>query len=64
VQSTVAMGRNLGLRVVAEGVEDQATADRLAEYGCDMGQGYFWARPLPVQELERWLEKTRTVVVI
>jgi diguanylate cyclase (GGDEF)-like protein len=64
VQSTVAMGRNLGLRVVAEGVEDQETADRLTDYGCDTAQGYYWARPLPAQELERWLEETRTVAMI
>ncbi len=64
VQATVAMGRNLGLKVVAEGVEDQETANRLADYGCDAAQGYYWARPLPVQELERWLEETRAVVVI
>ena len=64
VQSTVAMGRNLGLKVVAEGVEDQETANQLADYGCDAGQGYYWARPLPTPDLERWLIETRAVVVI
>ncbi len=64
VQSTVTLGRNLGLRVVAEGVEDLETANQLAEYGCDIGQGYYWSPPIPSRDLEHWLEETRTVVVI
>lgn len=64
VQSTVAMGRNLGLRVVAEGVEDLETANRLADYGCDIAQGYYWSRPVPASDLERWLEETKAAVVI
>ena len=46
VRATVDLGRNLGLRVVAEGVEDLATFDRLAEFGCDEAQGYYISRPL------------------
>ena len=64
VHSTVRMARDLGLKVVAEGVEDQETANLLASYGCDCGQGYFWSPPLPGEELEEWLEKTRAVVVV
>ncbi len=64
VQSTVSMGRNLGLRVVAEGIEDLETANQLTDYGCDIAQGYYWSRPIPAPELEHWLEETRTVVVI
>jgi diguanylate cyclase (GGDEF)-like protein len=45
VRSTIELGHNLGLRVVAEGVEDQRSADTLAEMGCDMLQGYFIGRP-------------------
>ena len=41
VRATVDLGRNLGLRVVAEGVEDLATFDRLADFGCDEAQGYY-----------------------
>lgn len=64
VQSTITMARDLGLKVVAEGVEDQETATLLASYGCDCGQGYFWSRPIPNQELVQWLEKTKSVVVV
>jgi diguanylate cyclase len=64
VQSTVRMARDLGLKVVAEGVEDQETSNLLADYGCDCGQGYFWSRPVPSQDLELWLAKTKAVVVV
>jgi EAL domain-containing protein (putative c-di-GMP-specific phosphodiesterase class I) len=50
VQSTVELAHNLGLEVVAEGVEDAETLERLAEYGCDFAQGYFIARPCDVAE--------------
>ena len=55
VRATVDLGRNLGLRVVAEGVEDLPTFDRLAEFGCDEAQGYYIARPMPAIEFTRWL---------
>jgi EAL domain-containing protein (putative c-di-GMP-specific phosphodiesterase class I) len=55
VRSTIELVRNLGLRVVAEGVEDQATWDLLAGMGCDIGQGYHLAWPMPPGELARWL---------
>jgi EAL domain-containing protein (putative c-di-GMP-specific phosphodiesterase class I) len=41
--------------VVAEGVEDLATFDRLAEFGCDEAQGYYISRPLSAAEFTRWL---------
>jgi diguanylate cyclase (GGDEF)-like protein len=55
VRATVDLGRNLGLRVVAEGVEDLQTFDRLAEFACDEAQGYYIARPMPAIEFTRWL---------
>jgi diguanylate cyclase (GGDEF)-like protein len=51
VRSTVDLARNLGLRVVAEGVENAATWDLLAEWGCDLAQGYHLSRPVPEAEL-------------
>ncbi len=57
VQSTVDLGRNLGMRVVAEGVEDQATMDRLAELGCDVAQGYFLSRPIPAARFGAWIKE-------
>ena len=52
VRSTIDLAHNLGLTVVAEGVEDQGAMDLLAEYGCDSVQGYFLGRPCPAQELQ------------
>ncbi len=57
VASTVALGHALGLRVVAEGIEDRATWELLAGMGCDVAQGYHIARPLPPDALERWLHE-------
>ena len=56
VRSTIDLGRNLDLTVVAEGVESAAVWSQLLELGCDSAQGYFLARPLPSSELTRWLE--------
>ncbi len=55
VTSTIDLGHNLGLRVVAEGVEDQDTLDELVRRGCDLAQGYHFTRPLPPAELRAWL---------
>jgi diguanylate cyclase (GGDEF)-like protein/PAS domain S-box-containing protein len=55
VRSTIDLSHNLGLRVVAEGVEDFATLQRLAELRCDRAQGFFVSRPVPGEEVPRWL---------
>jgi diguanylate cyclase (GGDEF)-like protein len=55
VQSVVDLGGRLGLRTVAEGVEDAETLDRIGAYGVTVAQGFHIARPLPADELERWL---------
>ena len=55
VRSTVELAHNLGLQVVAEGVEDEATWDELARLGCDLAQGYYLSRPLPPEDLTAWL---------
>ena len=55
VQSTVELAHNLGLRVVAEGVETKAIWDALRELGCDYAQGYFLRKPMPPDELCAWL---------
>jgi diguanylate cyclase len=51
VASTIALAHGLGLTVVAEGVEDEATLDALVAAGCDVVQGYLLGRPVPVDEL-------------
>ena len=55
VRATVELGQNLGLNVVAEGVEDRATFDRLADFGCDEAQGYYISEPLSTEDFDRWL---------
>ena len=55
VQHTVALAHALGLSVVAEGIEDDATGAALAALGCDVGQGFALARPMPVDDFLRWL---------
>jgi diguanylate cyclase (GGDEF)-like protein len=55
VQSTVDLAGHLGLSVVAEGIETPEVAERLAALGCGVGQGYLFSRPLPAEELTRWL---------
>ena len=63
VRTTIDLGRNLGLKVVAEGVEnDEAYAD-LAALRCDVAQGFGLSRPLPADELHRWLEERAAAAV-
>ncbi|MEV4513394.1 bifunctional diguanylate cyclase/phosphodiesterase [Dactylosporangium sp. NPDC049525] len=59
VRSTVDLGHNLGMRVVAEGVEDAATWQALSALGCDEIQGYFLSRPMPSADVVPWLGTRR-----
>jgi EAL domain-containing protein (putative c-di-GMP-specific phosphodiesterase class I) len=52
VRSTVELGRNLGLKVVAEGVETAAAWAHLKALGCDFAQGYYLSKPVPAAEIE------------
>jgi predicted signal transduction protein with EAL and GGDEF domain len=61
VRSTVDLGRNLSLRVVAEGVEDVVTLQELDALGCDAIQGYYINRPVPADDLIHWLEQYQSV---
>ena len=54
-RSIIELAHNLGLHVVAEGVEDEVTRNLLAEMGCDKLQGFLVSRPLPEDRLESWL---------
>jgi diguanylate cyclase (GGDEF)-like protein len=56
VRSTISLAHSLGMRLVAEGVENEITAGHLALSGCDVSQGFFFSRALPPAELERWLD--------
>jgi diguanylate cyclase (GGDEF)-like protein len=57
VRSTIDLGHNLGLQVVAEGVESMAVLDRLAAFGCDVAQGYGIAAPMSVDQLIAWVAR-------
>ena len=50
VGSTIGLSRQLGLSVIAEGIENRATADLLVSMGCEEGQGYFFGRPMPAAD--------------
>jgi diguanylate cyclase len=56
VFSTIGLAHSLGLRMVAEGVENEAALTELGRHGCDLAQGYFLSRPVPAAELELWLD--------
>ncbi|MEK6771756.1 MAG: EAL domain-containing protein [Pseudomonadota bacterium] len=58
VRSTIELGHNLGLKVVAEGVEDKAAWERLKSLGCDSAQGYYMSRPLSPDAFLDWLNKS------
>ncbi|WP_262691330.1 putative bifunctional diguanylate cyclase/phosphodiesterase [Kordiimonas aestuarii] len=57
VRSTIELGHNLGLKVTAEGVEDEESVRRLKDFGCDTLQGYHISRPIPASELEKFLKE-------
>lgn len=61
VQSTIDLAHNMGLKVTAEGVEDQETLDRLRAMGCDMAQGFLMSKPIPADELTRWMAESKWV---
>jgi EAL domain-containing protein (putative c-di-GMP-specific phosphodiesterase class I)/GGDEF domain-containing protein len=56
VRSLIDLAHHFDMQVVAEGIEDVATAEDLKSYGCDIGQGYVFSRALPSAELLRWLK--------
>lgn len=58
VHSTIGLAHHLGLNVVAEGVESGALLEKLSAFGCDEAQGYFISRPVPAEDLTRWLHES------
>jgi EAL domain-containing protein (putative c-di-GMP-specific phosphodiesterase class I) len=58
VRAIIDLARSLELPVVAEGVEDEATAHALAQMGCTSVQGFHYSRPLPAAALTEWLRST------
>lgn len=57
VRSTIELAHNMGLSVVAEGIEDEFALQWLAKHGCELAQGYFISRPKPAKEITAWLKQ-------
>jgi EAL domain-containing protein (putative c-di-GMP-specific phosphodiesterase class I) len=64
VESTIQLAKNLRLRVVAEGVEDETVLMALRELGCDVAQGYHVARPQTAAAIELWLDRSATLTAL
>lgn len=62
VQSVIDLGHNLGLTIVAEGVENAAVLEQLSAYGCDDAQGYHFCRPIPAGTIDEWLADNRDAI--
>ncbi|MDG4867210.1 EAL domain-containing protein [Guyparkeria sp. 1SP6A2] len=62
IQGIISMAHHLGIKVVAEGIETEAQRALLAGWGCDILQGYFFARPMPLSKLSEWLQHGRQAV--
>jgi diguanylate cyclase (GGDEF)-like protein len=60
VRSIIDLGQNLGLHVVGEGVESEEVASALTAAGCEVAQGYLYARPMPAEELSAWMVSHET----
>jgi diguanylate cyclase (GGDEF)-like protein len=60
VRSTINLAHDLGLGIIAEGVEDQLTLARLAHLGCDLAQGFHLSKPLPAAEFAAWMAAKET----
>ncbi len=58
VRSTIDLGHNLGLKIIAEGVENRETLEKLTALGCDLAQGFYMSRPILPADLERWIAES------
>ncbi len=63
VRHSIELGRSLGLRVVAEGVESCEAHERLAAMGCDHGQGFLYSRAVPAEDFEECIERAEALQV-
>jgi len=59
VRSTIDLAHNMGMEVVAEGIESQDAWEKLAELGCNLGQGYHMCHPCSATDFEKWVYKSR-----
>jgi EAL domain-containing protein (putative c-di-GMP-specific phosphodiesterase class I) len=63
VQAVVNIAKSIGLNVLAEGVETQGQVNKLAEFGCYYCQGYFYAKPQPIDTFPKWLAEFKNKCV-
>jgi EAL domain-containing protein (putative c-di-GMP-specific phosphodiesterase class I) len=63
VRSTIDLGHNMGLVVVAEGIENEAAWNLLKAMGCDIAQGYYISRPMAAADLFKWAEQSSWEIV-
>ena len=61
VKSIIALGKNLKMKIIAEGVETQEEAIKLRELGCDMAQGYFFCKPMSEKDITSFVKQNRSV---
>jgi diguanylate cyclase (GGDEF)-like protein len=64
VRSTINLAHDLGLRIIAEGVEDEPTMERLGYLGCDLAQGFHFSRPMAAEAFSRWLAPAGPAVAL
>jgi diguanylate cyclase len=64
VRGAIELGHNLGMTVVAEGVEGAAHVTALQALGCDIAQGYHYARPMPPADLTAWFRTSGATAVL
>ncbi|RYG87696.1 MAG: EAL domain-containing protein, partial [Alphaproteobacteria bacterium] len=62
IDAVIALANSLELELVAEGIETESALRYLRERGCQLGQGYYFSRPLPQVALEEWVEKRNAQV--
>ena len=60
VRSIIDLAHDFDIKVIAEGVEDAATESMLRSMGCDLGQGYYYEKPVPHEQISQWLENFET----
>ena len=60
VAAIISIADSLGMKAVAEGIESKPALEKLIKMGCDLGQGYYWSKPLPAPEIERFLSNHPT----
>ncbi len=57
VSAIIQMAESLGMQTVAEGIENESALSKLIGMGCDVGQGYYWSKPVPQDEIERLIKE-------